>query len=290
MGWSTPVHAGRVVVIDKGDRTLCLLQDGREVARYPVSLGLDPVSDKVRAHDLATPEGRYFVTSGTRSTRFFRTLALSYPNLVDAQHGLASGLLGPRQYRRIARAGSAGIPGPCGTALGCGIALHGGGVVREGVRDWTEGCVALDNPDMDRLAQFCRPNDAVVIFFSRGNLYRLLRPFAAVQKTRGDGLPDCPATGCAYEVWLDIAMGRLHGVIREGGTQGTSLQVALYAPDRPVPVLELLDRNADGHLSYLDEVRGPLVTGQSPDDVQTGLRNAVVAALRAGVLPVAGAR
>lgn len=288
--WCGPVRAGRVIVIDKSTAILSVLQDGHEIVRCPASFGLDPISDKVRAHDLATPEGCYSISAVVQGARFHRSLGLSYPNLVDAQHGLAAGLLSRRQYRQMAAAIREEVPGLCGTPLGCGIAIHGGGVVREGVRDWTEGCVAVDNADVDRLAQLCRRDDPVLIFSSQGSLYRLLRPFAAVQDADSDGLPACPDGVCRYEVRLALASGMLHGLIREGGTQGISLQIAVYAPNATAPVLELLDRNADGHLSYLDQVSGPLTSGKTPDGVQTGLRRAVADALRSGALPLAADR
>lgn len=284
-GWVTCAGAGRVVVIDKDTRTLSLMRDGREITRFPVSFGLDPVSDKVRAHDLATPEGRYSITYAMRSSLYFRTLGLSYPNLIDAQHGLASGVLSGREYKRIAARVKRGAPGPCGTSLGCGITLHGGGVIRDGMRDWTEGCVALDRAAMLFLVTHCRQGDPVIIFNSGRNLYRLLRPFAAVRGVEADGLPACPAGNCVYEVGLATELGDLCCRIGEGEDEGISLLIRVYGQDASTPVLELSDRNGDGLLSYLDHVRGPLAAGNSPEAVQARLHEAVVGALRAGRLP-----
>jgi hypothetical protein len=264
------------------------MRDGQERASFPVSFGLDPVSDKVRAHDLTTPEGRYFIVYALRSPLYSRTLGLSYPDLIDAQHGLASGVLSAREYRRIAARAGRVAPGPCGTALGCSIVLHGGGVIRDGVRDWTEGCVALDNDAMRFLAAHCHKGDPVIILNSGRSLYRLLRPFAAVRGVDADGLPACPDGICVYEARLATSLGDLYCRIREG--EGVSLLIRVYGQDASTPVLELADQNADGHLSYLDHVRGLLAAGSSPEAVQARIHEAVVRALRAGTLPEHPAR
>ncbi|MGD8541252.1 MAG: L,D-transpeptidase, partial [Desulfobacteraceae bacterium] len=52
----------RIIVIDKAAKKLTLFVDGRQTARFPASFGIDPLSDKRRNNDLATPEGLYFIT------------------------------------------------------------------------------------------------------------------------------------------------------------------------------------------------------------------------------------
>ncbi|MFO7495237.1 MAG: L,D-transpeptidase [Desulfobacterales bacterium] len=47
----------RVLVIDKAAKKLTVFVDGRQAARFPATFGIDPVSDKRRINDLATPEG-----------------------------------------------------------------------------------------------------------------------------------------------------------------------------------------------------------------------------------------
>lgn len=283
--------ARRVVVVDKATRELTLYVGGRLAASFPVSFGVDPVSDKVRAHDLATPEGLYSITYHKSQTRFHRTLGLSYPNLADAQRGLASGLVSPAAYRRIRKAVLASRPTPCDTGLGCAVAIHGGGVSRQfgefRERDWTEGCIALDNRDMEKLFNLCRVGDPVLIFNGARGLFGLVRPFTQVPDLADDGLPDCPDGVCAYEARLRTWLGPTDVTIREGAGYGVSLEVVVYG-EGGAPVLAVTDRNADGEISFLDGVRGTMADAAAPDSAYALLRSAVLVALLGGEIPVVG--
>jgi hypothetical protein len=120
----------RCLVVDKAGQELVAFKDGLKVAAYPVSFGVDPLSDKRKVHDLATPEGLYFISYKKDPSQYHRTLGLSYPNLADAEKGLAGGVISKAQYAKIVDAARRSRPGPCGTGLGCAIAIHGGGVFR----------------------------------------------------------------------------------------------------------------------------------------------------------------
>jgi hypothetical protein len=276
----------RVVVVDKASKVLTVYIEGQKAVRFPVSFGVDPVSDKVRAHDLATPEGLYFITHHKSRTRFHRTLGLSYPNLADAQRGLVSGLVSARGYGRIRKAVQRGGVPPCDTGLGCAIAIHGGGVYRRfgefRERDWTEGCIALENRDMERLFALCRDGDPVVIFNGARNLCDVIRPFTQVRDHDAAGLPVCPDGVCVYEARLRTWLGLAFMTIREGAG-GMSLEAAVSGEGGAV--LVVTDRNGDGELSFLDAVRGSMAEGVSPDSAYRLLRSAVVVALAGGEIP-----
>lgn len=275
----------RCLVVDKAKRELVLFKDGRKIAAYPVSLGVDPVSDKRRAHDFATPEGLYFISYKKDPSQYHRTLGLSYPSPADAEKALAGSVISEAEYARILDAARSSRPGPCGTGLGCGIAIHGGGVFRQfGAsmeRDWTEGCVALDNSDMDRLFTFCRQGDRVVIFNSASSLFALARPFSHVSELDARGQPLCPQGVCAYEARFATSLGRVVVRLTEGALW--SVQAVVYAPgDSGEILLTLSDRNADGQMSFLDSVGGPLAHGRSAEEVYAMVRQAVARALSDG--------
>jgi hypothetical protein len=275
----------RCLVVDKAKRELVLFKDGRKIAAYPVSLGVDPVSDKRRAHDFATPEGQYFISYKKDPSQYHRTLGLSYPSPADAEKALAGGVISKAEYAKILDAARRSRPGPCGTGLGCGIAIHGGGVFRQfGAsmeRDWTEGCVALDNRDMDRLFNLCRQGDRVVIFNSASSLFALARPFSQASELDARSQPLCPQGVCAYEARFATTLGRMVVRLTEGALW--SVQAAVYAPgDSGEILLTLSDRNADGQMSFLDSVGGPLAHGRSPEEVYAMVRQAVVRSLSDG--------
>lgn len=277
----------RVVVIDKAARELSVFRDARRVVRCPVSFGLDPVSDKRRVHDLATPEGLYFITFRSDRTRFYRSLGLSYPNLADAQRGLAEGVVSEAGYGRVLAAVGQGRPAPCDTGLGCAIAIHGGGVYRrDGTapeRDWTEGCIALDNADMDEVFRICRTGDPVLILNSDRNLFGLLRPFTEARDTDGEGLPVCPDGLCTYGATVRTWLGAATVTITEGAR--VSLEVVVEGGQAGRPVLVIKDRNGDGEMSVLDSVDGEMADPASPDSAYGLAWGAIVTALSSGEIP-----
>jgi lipoprotein-anchoring transpeptidase ErfK/SrfK len=132
--WSR--STGRIaVVVDKDAHRLIVYQGGKAVREYDAELGWNNVGDKLHQGDGATPEGRYRITdkkSGGRS-RYHKALLLDYPNRDDLRELAALKAAG-----EIAR----------GTRAGSLIEIHG-----EGGRgkDWTDGCVAIANDDIDWL-------------------------------------------------------------------------------------------------------------------------------------------
>lgn len=123
------------VVVDKDAHTLVIYQGGRIVREYPAELGWNNVGDKRHQGDGATPEGRYRISElkGRGRSRYHKALLLDYPNKED----LAT-------LAELKRAGEV----PHGTPPGGLIEIHG-----EGGRgkDWTDGCVAITNAQMDWL-------------------------------------------------------------------------------------------------------------------------------------------
>ncbi len=135
------------IVVSKARRELRLYSGGELLRRYRVGLGFEPRADKARAGDGATPEGEYFVCIKNPQSRYHLSLGLSYPNAADARRGLDSGLISRRQAARIAEADRARRRPPWDTALGGEIFIHG----RGSGADWTLGCVALDDSDIEEL-------------------------------------------------------------------------------------------------------------------------------------------
>ncbi|HEY3175444.1 MAG TPA: L,D-transpeptidase family protein [Candidatus Polarisedimenticolia bacterium] len=134
IAWSAAKNS-RAIIVDKLRRTLSLIVDGRRERTYRAELGVNGTLDKVVAGDGATPEGKYRITEkrGPRQTRWYKALLLNYPNEEDIARFNRARRRG--QVSRRARPGSL-------------IEIHG-----EGGRggDWTAGCVALRNRDMDDL-------------------------------------------------------------------------------------------------------------------------------------------
>lgn len=139
------------IVVHKRERRLVLRLDGRDAWSTRVGLGSAPEGHKRAEGDRRTPEGEYFVCTRNARSRFHLFLGLSYPNARDAAAAVQDGRIGPGERERIEGAVRAGRPPPWDTPLGGEIGLHGHGASR----DWTHGCVALEDDDIELLWGLC---------------------------------------------------------------------------------------------------------------------------------------
>ena len=129
----TVPHADHVVVLKK-ERTLELLSRGKVVKTYKVALGGDPVGPKTRQGDHKTPEGAYVLDFRNAHSQFYKSLHISYPNAHD--RALA-------RQKGVSPGGDVfvhGLPNGYG-AIGAAHRL----------RDWTDGCVAVTNEEIDEI-------------------------------------------------------------------------------------------------------------------------------------------
>jgi len=143
---AAPVPDARIVIF-KETRLLKLFAGNDLVREYPIGLGFEPVADKRHEGDGATPEGSYRVCIKNPRSQFYLSLGLDYPNLSDAVRGRQEGMISPAEENAISEAVQNQRCPPWNTALGGEIFIHG----RGSSSDWTLGCVALDDEDMQEL-------------------------------------------------------------------------------------------------------------------------------------------
>lgn len=136
----------RIVVI-KSQRKLELYDGENLIKTYRIVLGNSPNGDKEREGDGKTPEGDFYVFGKNPESKFHLSLGLSYPSTDNAERGLSAGLIDQNEKDLIKQAIAKGEMPPQKTALGGEIFIHGGGAAS----DWTEGCIALDNSDIEEL-------------------------------------------------------------------------------------------------------------------------------------------
>ena len=141
-----PLVDPRIVVL-KSKRQLKLYSEGSLVRIYKVGLGLNPVDDKKRQGDRATPEGDFYIFTKNNKSAYYLSLGLSYPNIEDAERGLRDRLISQAQHDAIVKAIKRKATPPQNTALGGDIYIHGNGAGS----DWTWGCVALENENIREL-------------------------------------------------------------------------------------------------------------------------------------------
>lgn len=135
------------VIIYKASRQLVVFDAQAEMARMPIALGREPIGPKQNEGDGKTPEGVFYACVRNNQSKYHLSIGLSYPSLADAQRGLAEGIISREQYDAIVSAIGAGKRPPWDTGLGGEIMIHGGGTAS----DWTVGCIAVDDSDMDFL-------------------------------------------------------------------------------------------------------------------------------------------
>ena len=127
-----------VVIVDKLARRLDLYDKGKFLESYVVSLGRNPYDDKVYEFDGCTPEGMYKITrirdGKVDQTFFYKALMIDYPTRRDWTEFRAA-----KAKESIPEM----VDNPGGD-----IEIHGHGNAE---RDWTAGCVALMNDDIDKL-------------------------------------------------------------------------------------------------------------------------------------------
>ena len=149
------------IVIYKSKRKLELYSDQRLVRTYRVGLGFSPVADKRIEGDGATPEGEFYVFVKNVKSAYYLSLGISYPNAEDASRGLKDNLIGKAEHDAIISALQKNQMPPQTTELGGLIYIHGDG----SARDWTRGCVALDNADMKELYDAVEVGTPVTIIY-----------------------------------------------------------------------------------------------------------------------------
>jgi len=132
--WSRTSGQAAIVVF-KEKNLLTLLRRGEPVRSWRAEVGANALGTKSLLGDRATPEGRYRITAkkDRGQSAYYRALLLDYPNATDREHFAAE-----RRSGRI----------PPGARIGGLIEIHGEG--GRG-RNWTDGCVALVNSDLDEL-------------------------------------------------------------------------------------------------------------------------------------------
>jgi hypothetical protein len=136
-----------VVIVDKLAGSCNVYRGDALLGRFDAEFGPDWIGDKQQRGDNRTPEGRYRVTARREAgaTRYYKALDLNYPNEED--------------YSRFQRNKQNGTI-PENADIGGMIEIHGYGGKGQ---NWTEGCVALRNEDMDSLFKWVPEGTPVVI-------------------------------------------------------------------------------------------------------------------------------
>lgn len=135
------------ITVDKSERLLTLYDGDSVIKTYKIGLGGAPAGRKQAEGDGRTPVGRYYLCTRTQTTPFHLFFGLNYPNAVDARAAMADGRLDRGTADKIIAAEAARQQPDWNTPLGGAVGIHGMG----SFGDWTLGCIAVDNADIEEL-------------------------------------------------------------------------------------------------------------------------------------------
>jgi murein L,D-transpeptidase YafK len=146
--WLLVDTKAKKIEVKKGEETVETLEH--------VAIGRGGAGFKSHRGDNITPHGEYHIGWIGDKSMFKRFFGLTYPSAQDAEIALEKGIINEGQYKRIVRAQELGQIPPQDTPLGGQIGIHGLGSADARVHevfDWTHGCIALTNSQIDHLSQ-----------------------------------------------------------------------------------------------------------------------------------------
>lgn len=151
LAYSLSKNGQTVILVDKIQSSFIILKGGKEVKAFSAEFGKSWMGDKLFAGDKATPEGVYKVVEkkSNSKTKYYKALLINYPNTEDQ-----------KRYNKMVKDGEISKK----TGIGGLIEIHGEG--GKGV-NWTDGCIALENKEMDVVFNHCSINTPVIIVGSR---------------------------------------------------------------------------------------------------------------------------
>ncbi len=163
-----PAAAAEVrVVIDTGSDTLQVLNGDTVIRTYGnIAIGRYGKTYFKVVGDNKTPLGKFRVGWINKKTRYHRFLGLTYPDLPAADRALVDGRIDESQWQSIRHASEAGRVPSQKTPLGGMIGIHGIGSGDREVHEefnWTNGCVALTNEEIDELVRWIKIGTPVEI-------------------------------------------------------------------------------------------------------------------------------
>jgi len=146
LDWSSTT-GGTAIIVLKAPRQLVVYQHGKPLRRFSIELGFSGLQDKVQEGDGATPEGQFRIIQkkGVGATKFHRALLLNYPT---SEH-----------RRRFQEAKVRGVVASH-RAIGGLIEIHG---QPPNGNNTTNGCIALDNADMDVVFHLVKEGTPVTV-------------------------------------------------------------------------------------------------------------------------------
>ncbi len=130
-----------LIEVHKADRKMYLFSNGTLLKSYRIKLGGNTIGHKQFEGDQKTPEGAYFITHRNPNSAYHLSLGISYPNQADRAFAKSKG-----------------------KRPGGDIFIHGGPNEWVTRRDWTAGCIAVTDREMEEIYAMVKPGVPINIF------------------------------------------------------------------------------------------------------------------------------
>jgi murein L,D-transpeptidase YafK len=130
------------IEVYKSKRKMLLYSENEVIQVYSISLGFQPIGKKMNEGDGKTPEGVYKIDAKNANSSCYKNLGVSYPNYSDKANGYTGGLIKIHGLK------------------------NGFGFVGKFHRfyDWTDGCIAVTNLEMEELFQNVTIGTKLIIY------------------------------------------------------------------------------------------------------------------------------
>ncbi|MBS0287247.1 MAG: L,D-transpeptidase family protein [Proteobacteria bacterium] len=134
------------ILVEKHKRIMTVFHKDKALKTYRIALGFSPDGHKLREGDGKTPEGTYFIVGKNPQSKFHLSLKISYPSVEQQQNAKQHGI------------------NPGGNIMIHGLAPHLAGKGKwHSMRDWTLGCIAVTNDEIEELFKIADVGTKVVI-------------------------------------------------------------------------------------------------------------------------------
>lgn len=166
-GANASIFPGRWLLVDTAAHELSVMEGEQPIWTFHrIAIGRAGVTPSKLTRDHKTPLGEFYITEIRKSNMFHLFMELSYPNSAHAKAAHEADRISEDEYWAVQRAISSGLLPPQNTRLGGHIGIHGVG--RGDLRihqqfDWTQGCIALTNQQIEQLQSLVGTGVRVVI-------------------------------------------------------------------------------------------------------------------------------
>ena len=136
------------ILVDKSERKMWLINEGRKYREYDISLGDEPVGHKEREGDERTPARKYVIDYRNPQSRYHLSLHINYPRKQDEENARKKG---------FSPGGNIFIHGLPNGAEFMARKYRG--------RDWTDGCIAVNNREIEEIWQLVKDGTTIEIMY-----------------------------------------------------------------------------------------------------------------------------